>query len=86
MISVSDEIYSKMVFESYEVSHVTTELICLYSDHQFAKLSRMKCIVGYLLVDVSKPPSRTSRTRHTENRNEICRGLNNQKKITPVLL
>ena len=44
--------------------------IRVYRDHQFAKLFRMKYIVGYLIVDVSKAPSRTSRTRHTEKRNQ----------------
>ena len=66
MTTASGECVTEPISQPHEVSHVTTELIRVYSHHQFAKLFRMKCIVGYLLVDVSKAPSRNSRTRHTE--------------------
>ena len=46
--------------------YACTKVIRVYIDHQFAKLFRMKCIMGYLFVDVSKAPSGISRTRHTE--------------------
>ena len=51
-------------------SHTLTELIRLYRDHQFTKLPKLKYIVGYLPDDVSKGPSRSSRKKSTENRNE----------------
>ena len=70
MINVSFESCSKMNIQPDEVSHVTTELIRLYRDHQFTKLPKLKYIVGYLPDDVSKGPSRSSRKKSTENRNE----------------
>ena len=59
-----------MIKHPDEVSHVTTELIRLYRDHQLIKLPKLKYIVGYLPDDVSKEPSRSSRKKSTENRNE----------------
>ena len=66
MINVSPESSSKIIVHPDEVSHVTTELIRLYRDHQFVKLPKLKYILGYLLVDVSKAPSRISRKEFTE--------------------
>ena len=66
MINVSPESSSKMIVHPDEVSHVTTELIHLYRDHQFVKFPKLKYILGYLLVDVSKAPSHISRKRFTE--------------------
>ena len=57
--AVSFESYSKVASQSYELEHVSTEVIREYSDHQFVKLFRMKCIVCYLPVEVSKAPSCT---------------------------
>ena len=70
MINVSFGSCSKMNIQPDEVSHVTTELIRLHRDHQFTKLPKLKYIVGYLPDDVSKGPSRSSRKKSTENRNE----------------
>ena len=70
MINVTFGSCSKMNIQPDEVSHVTTELIRLYRDHQFTKLPKLKYIVGYLPDDVSKGPSRSSRKKSTENRNE----------------
>ena len=70
MINVSFGSCSKMNIQPDEVSHVTTELIRLYRDHQFTKLPKLRYIIGYLPDDVSKAPSRSSRKKSTENRNE----------------
>ena len=70
MINVSFGSCSKMIIHPDEVSHVTTKVIRVYSDHQFTKLPKLKYIVGYLPDDVSKGPSRSSRKKSTENRNE----------------
>ena len=80
MTAASGEYVTKPISQSHEVSHVTTELTRVYSYHHFVKLFRLKYIVGYLLVDVSKAPSRTSCIRHTENKVKICRGWNNPKQ------
>ena len=54
MISVSVELVSKMISQLDEVSHVTTEFIPLYMDHQVTKLPILKYIVGYFSVEVGK--------------------------------
>ena len=59
-----------MIIHPDEVSHVTTKVIRLYRDHQFVKFPKLKYIVGYLIVDVSKAPSRTSRNKSTAKQNE----------------
>ena len=70
MINVSFKSCLKMIIHPDEVSHVTTELIRLCRDHQFINLPKLKHIVGHLADDVSKAPSRSSRKKSTENRNE----------------
>ena len=54
MISVSVELVSKMISQLDEVSHVTTEFIPLYRDHQITKLPRLKYVFGYFSVEVGK--------------------------------
>ena len=63
MITVSFNSYSKMISQLEEISHVTTELMFLYRDHQFVKLPKVKYIVRYLHVNVSTAPSCTSRKK-----------------------
>ena len=59
-----------MIAQLDEVSYVTTDIIRLDRDHQFVKLPKLKYIVGYLPVDVSKAPSRTSRKKSIAKYNE----------------
>ena len=54
MINVSFGSCSKMIIHPDQVSHVTTKVIRVYSDHQFTKLPKLKYTVGYLPDDVSK--------------------------------
>ena len=70
MINVSPESSSKMIVHPDEVSHVTTELIHLYRDHQFVKFPKPKYIFGCLPVGVYKAPSRTSRKKSTAKQNQ----------------
>ena len=70
MISVSVESYSKVILETDEITHITTELIRLYRDHQFTKLPKLKYIVGYLPDETSKAALRTSGKKSSENRNQ----------------
>ena len=70
MITVSFNSYSKMISQLEEISHVITELMCLYRDHHFVKLPKVKYIVRYLPVNVSTLPSCTSRKKSTAKQNQ----------------
>ena len=70
MITVSFNSYSKMISQLEEISHVITKLMCLYRDHQFVKLPKVKYIVRYLPVNVSTVPSCTSRKKSTAKQNQ----------------
>ena len=64
MINVSFEICSKIMFQFDEVLLVN-KLVRLYRDQQYVKLQKLKYIVDYLTVDVSKAPSRILRKTFT---------------------
>ena len=73
MNTVSVERVSKIISHFDEV-HVTTALICLYMDHQFVKIPKLKYIVGYLPVNANKAPSCTSRKNSFySKKTKICR-------------
>ena len=85
MISVSFESCSKMVSQPDEVLHVATELLRLYKNYQFVKLFRMKYILSYLPVSVSKWPSRTSRTKLTHLKQKMLMVEQSEKLLWYLL-